>query len=247
MARAVGQDGHARIDEARRDGIDPDAVAGEVAGERAGEIDDAALGGGIGEGIPRAAQPHDGGDIEHRGPCPSETHERQQGEGDENGAVEVDVDHLAVAIEGQLVDGGGIEDGGVVDQYVDASIGGLQRMGECRDGAFIADIHGKGGSLAACLDDRRDHGLGPAAVDIGDGDGRPLGGEAPGDALADPLRPTGHQSDAAGQTLGRKLGRRSGGGRRRGLAGETETSDMGLLLEFETAEIGGVRLRQATV
>ena len=155
------------------------------------------------------------------GPARPRRTQRQQGKGDENGAVEVDVDHLAVAIQGQLVDGGGIEDGGVVDQYVDASIGGLQRMGECRDGAFIADIHRIGGSLAACLDDRRDHGLGPAAVDIGDGDGRPLGGEAPGDALADFLRATGHQSDAAGRRLAGSLAGEAAAAGDGVLAGET--------------------------
>ena len=56
LVAAVQRHGHARVDEPRRDRVDPDAVDAELAGQAPGEVDDPALGGRVGQRIAAAAQ-----------------------------------------------------------------------------------------------------------------------------------------------------------------------------------------------
>ncbi len=112
----------------RRHRVDQDVVRGELLAERLRQRDQAGLGGRIMRGVRIAFLAGDRGDV-HDAPVLLLEHRGHDRLADDEGAVEVDAQHLVplgeVGLPHRLVDAG---DAGIVDEDVDLAEGGERRI-----------------------------------------------------------------------------------------------------------------------
>jgi diguanylate cyclase (GGDEF)-like protein len=114
VAAAVGQMGHAGVDEAGGQGADRDPARAEIGRKRPGEVDAPAFCRGVGDGAALAPEAHDRADVED--PTPSRGHDWEQRQRAAYRTAEVDAEDLLEPADGQALDPGHVEDGGVIDQ-----------------------------------------------------------------------------------------------------------------------------------
>jgi hypothetical protein len=105
----------------------------------------------------------------------------------EEGAGRVDAQDAIPVLEGELLEPADRDDAGVVDEHVDA----LGRAAQVRHVGGLGDV-GLHADAAELLGGRVDR-----LAEVGEHHARALGGEAGGDALADPAAGAGHHDRLA--------------------------------------------------
>ena len=188
---------HGGLDEAGGDGVDGDAAGRQLPGGGLGEADDAGFARAV-VALPGVAdQADDGGDVDDAAGLLLEE-AAGEGLGEQEGALEVDVQHripvgLAHAHQ-QAVPG----DAGVVDQDVHLAGGGEDLLrGGCHAGG-VGDVGPeRPGPAAQCLDFRHRLGAG-FRLQIHPGDVGAGGGQLQGDGLADAAPGPGHHGHLLG-------------------------------------------------
>ena len=186
-----------RFDQARGDGVGGDVELALFQRQRAGEADQAGLGGRV-VGLAGVAPVRARGDVDHAAPL-SFHHGGQGRPGAVVGAFQDGVDHGVPVrfrhLEQVLVAG----EAGVVDQDVDAAVGARCLVGHGPHLAVVADVqHGADGLEAGFLQagDSLAHGVG---VDVGDHDARAFARQRQGRGVADAAAGSGDDGDFAGE------------------------------------------------
>src|ERR1019366_6416873 len=160
-----------------------------------GQADQAVLGRPVGRlqhrGFVRVHRAHvDDGAAAARG-----VHVRQAGLGRQEGAVEVDGEHLLPLCEGELLERVDDLDAGVADQDVDAAPGLHDRRDGGVDLAFVGDVGGDGHGAGAAGLQLVGGGLRGGHVHVGDGDLGAFACVGGGDLLADAAGGAGDDGD----------------------------------------------------
>ena len=181
------------------DGDHAHAVGPVVVRQRAHEVDEAGLGGGVGRRARLAVMPGVAGDGDDHA-APGLDHRRQRRLHGEEGALEVGLEHAVPVVLGDVERGTLVPDAGAVDEHVELPVA-LHRRGDERpavaDGAHVAGHPAVLAGRHQALGDGLRLGLVPA----GDHDRAALHGEAPRAGLADARRPAGDQNDLVGKTF----------------------------------------------
>jgi len=112
-------------------------------------------------------------------------HRLEAGAGGQEGAVEVDREHLLPGLERHLVHRADHLHAGIADQDVDAAELAHDALHTGLHLRLAGDVHGDADGLAAGIADLPGHRLGPFQVEVGDGDLGALAGEGQRDAAAD--------------------------------------------------------------
>ena len=130
-----------------RDGVDGDAVAGEIGGQRAGEADDAAFAGDVmgkaGDHRAERGRRH----VDHAAPL-ARAHAGHEGGGDQEGAVEINRHHLAPVGEAHVGEILLREDAGAVHHDIDVAEFALHLLGHGGDRGFVGDVAFDGDGVA---------------------------------------------------------------------------------------------------
>ena len=180
---------HPRVDRAGADRVDPDALAGDLAGGGLGQPDHRMLRGDIGRHAGGRDQPGDRGGVDDRAPLLLQ-HDRQHVAQPEKHAL--DVDRRSPASNIVLVIFGGVRhfafDAGIVEEAVDRAVGVERRLDIGPHLGRFGDVGGDEACLAALLADDPGGRLAAGAVAVDDDDlGAALGeGERRGAADAVP-------------------------------------------------------------
>src|SRR5699024_9798903 len=177
--------GHLGVDVAGRDHVRGDAARAELTGQRAGDADQAGLGGRVVDLSRRSVQPHHRAD-EHDAALLLAHHRLDDPLDRAEGAGEVGVQHRLEGVvahpQQQLVVG----DPGVRDQHLDRSVRLLDGLDRRVEAVAVGDVRGDGeGPLRAAL-----------ARAAGDRHPVPAAEELPGDRAADAAVPSGDQDTA---------------------------------------------------
>src|SRR6185437_8765553 len=178
-----------RVDDGGRDGVDGDAILGELLAERLGEADDRGLGGAIGAGARVALLAGDRGDVDDA-PVAPPLHQP----GDRTVAVEeaIDVDvEDALPFVDRIVDGLGVlaRHSRRADERVDLSHRLVARLSRALDVGRIGDVDPLGPALFAKL---AGGGLQPRGIVVPYADPTALGDEPARGRKADPRRAACH-------------------------------------------------------
>src|SRR5690606_8477610 len=119
----------------------------------------------------------------------------------QEGAVEVDGEHLLPVGKAEVGEPVDDLDAGVGNQHVDLAVARDDRGDAVDHLAFVGDVHGHGHGLPAGVADRLRGGLGGLDLEIGDGDLAAGGGIDLGDAQADAAGRAGDDADLAVESV----------------------------------------------
>src|SRR6476469_3638941 len=197
LARHVGRD------EARRDGVGRDAELPELDGEGLREALETGLGGGV-VGLPAVAERGGGAEVDDAAELRVD-HVLLRRAGHEERAAQVDVHDGVPVVGGHLEEHVAAADAGVVDEDRRGAELGGDALDRGLHPGLVGDVDTHGETLAAGGLDVGYHCGAGRLVQVEDGDGIPVGGEALGDSGADAARGAGDDGGA--------LGGRVGGGR----------------------------------
>jgi hypothetical protein len=188
-----------RVDQVRGDGVDPDAVLGQLERHRAREVDDRGLARGVDGVVGGGPAGLDAGDVDDRPAVALPDHHRGgRGHAGEH-ADQVHLDVPAPAPLGLGQERRPPHPTGVVDQDVQASEAVDRRLDHGRHLGGVAHVRRRHGTAAPQVLHPAGRDLGPVGVDVGDDHVGPRTGEADGDALPDAGPTARDQGDPAVQ------------------------------------------------
>src|SRR5690606_17793309 len=181
-----------KLDGARRDAVDADALARELGGLGAGVLDQGGLDGAVGRRADTGRQPRDGGDVDDGR---ARAH-RQVREGGTTGAYRPEQVHLDARRPAGFVVGPA-ETRGVVHQDVDAAQRAGRRRHVVGDAVGLREVAAGGLDRAAAFGELRLGGSQRFLAPGADGHVRALRRETERDRPADPAAAAGHDDAAS--------------------------------------------------
>jgi hypothetical protein len=134
--------GHQRcLDRARRDRVHADPGLGQLDGHHLGQRDEPALGGAVGAAPRVAHQARGRGDVDD-GAAALRGHPARRGARDDEGADQVDLQHLAEGARGRVEEGNLRADAGRLHQARDAAEARLRAFEHALDLGLVGDVAG---------------------------------------------------------------------------------------------------------
>ena len=182
---------------ARRDGVDAHALEGEFEAQRLGHLDDAGLGGRIGDGALRHAEAQHRGDVDDRALLAGGEHALRRFLRIVEHRVEVGADHAAPFLFADIGGAGRMRDPCVVDQDGDGAERLLDLVECARHRGTVEHVALDGDGLAAGLLDLPLQILEPVGAPRHQRDRCAVRRQHLGEARAEPARCAGDHGDAA--------------------------------------------------
>src|SRR6266581_3249741 len=180
------------------DGIDGDAVAGQLPGAGLGQPGDAGLGGAVIDLADGADDARRRGDVDDAAPLPFH-HSRHHRLGAVEAAAQVHVEHRAPLLHGHLVQHRRAYDSGIIHEDVDAPVAGRDGRRHGVDAGPVGDVAAYPDGLAAGRAYKGGAGFGRLGGEIDDRHPRPFPGIGGRHRGADALGGAGDDGDPLGE------------------------------------------------